>query len=222
MGLVANDRSAGNVTIPVEQRRIAAEEVRLPPSVLLEGTPGRILLEALRLFAERGFHGTSIRDLAEACGIRPATLYAHFPAKEQVLAELIRIGHEDHYGRLARAGGADPVSRLRAVVREHVLAHAEYPLLATVANNELHALSAEMAAPALLIRADGRQLLIDILNAGIDEGVFALPDPFLAVTAISGMGMRVANWYGAGVPYTPEEVADTYAEFALRVAGVST
>lgn len=207
------------MAIPVEQRRIVADEVRLPPGVLLDGTRGRILREALRLFAERGFHGASIRDLATASGIRSATLYAHFPTKEHVLAELIRVGHESHHARLLRAGGTDPVSRLRAFVREHVLAHAEYPLLAVVANNELHALSAEMAAPTLLIRADGRQLLIDLLNEGRSEGVFDLGDPFLAVTAISGMGMRVANWYSSALPYTPEEIADTYAEYALRIAG---
>ncbi len=217
---MASDRSAGPTAIPVEQRRIVANEVRLPPGVMLEGTQGRILCEALRLFAERGFYGTSIRDLAQACGIRSATLYAHFPTKEHVLAELVRVGHENHYARLLGAGGTDPVSRLRAVVRAHVLAHAEYPLLAVVANNELHALSPEMAAPALLIRADGRQLLLDTLDAGVEAGVFHVPDSFMATTAISGMGMRVANWYDRGLPYTPEEIADTYAEFALRVAGV--
>lgn len=198
----------------MDQRRIAADEVRLPPGVLLEGTRGRILREALRLFAERGFHGTSIRDLAEACGVRSATLYAHFPAKENVLAELVHLGHAAHHARLVSARGDGPVGRLRAVVREHVLAHAEYPLLATVANNELHALSDELAAPTLLLRADGRQLLIDLLQE------FDVADPFLAMTAISGMGMRVAAWYTPALPYTPEEIADAYADMALRIAGV--
>jgi AcrR family transcriptional regulator len=213
---VTSDRSAALAT----QRRFAASQVRLPEHVLLEGTSGRILREALLLFAERGFYGTSIRDLGTACGIRSATLYSHFPAKENVLAELVRIGHEEHHRRLveaASAGPADPEARLRRVARAHVLVHAEFPMLAVVANNELHALSAELAGPALMLRADGRQLLIDILDEGITEGVFDVPDAFLAVTAISGMGMRVANWYDSAMPYEPEEVADTYAEFALRL-----
>ena len=86
------------------------------------------------------------------------------------------------------------------MVRAHVLAHAGFPMLAVVANNELHALSPELAGPALMLRADGRQLLIDILNEGIAEGVFDVPDAFLAVTAISGMGMRVANWTTSPMP----------------------
>lgn len=213
---MTNDRPAALAT----QRRIAASDVRLPEHVLREGTSGRILREALLLFAERGFHGTSIRGLADACEIRSATLYSHYPAKENVLAELVRIGHEEHHRRLvdaASAGPADPESRLRRVVRAHVLVHAEFPMLAVVANNELHALSAELAGPALVLRASGRQLLIDTLDEGIAEGVFDVPDAFLAVTAISGMGMRVANWYDPAMPYEPEEVANTYAEFALRI-----
>ncbi|MEV0582072.1 TetR/AcrR family transcriptional regulator [Nonomuraea sp. NPDC050310] len=209
---MTNDRSAA-------EGRIAASEVRLPPHVLLEGTSGRILRAALLLFAERGFHGTSIRELALACEIRSATLYAHFPTKEHILAELVRIGHEAHHAQLMAAHGPDPVSHLRAVVRAHVLSHASYPLLAVVANNELHALSPDMASQALLLRADGRQLLTDILNRGIAAGVFDLDDAFLAVTAISGMGMRVASWYEDGLPYSPEEIADTYATYALRLAG---
>ncbi|MGI5267945.1 TetR/AcrR family transcriptional regulator [Nonomuraea sp. CA-218870] len=213
---MTNDRSAA----PAAHRRFASSEVRLPEGVLLKGTSGRILREALLLFAERGFYGTSIRDLGKACEIRSATLYSHFPAKENVLAELVRIGHEEHHRRLAEAaaeGPAGPEARLRRVVRAHVLTHAEFPMLAVVADNELHALSPELAAPALTLRADGRQLLMDILDEGITAGVFDVPDAFLAVTAISGMGMRVANWYDSAMPYEPEKVADTYAEFALRM-----
>lgn len=213
---MTNDRSAALGTL----RRIAASEIRLPEHILLQGTSGRILREALRLFAERGFYGTSIRDLALACDIRSATLYSHYPTKENVLAELVRIGHEEHHRRLTEAastGPADPESRLRRVVRAHVLAHAEFPMLAVVADNELHALSPELAGPALMLRAAGRTLLIDIINEGIAAGVFDVPDAFLAVTAISGMGMRVANWYDSALPYEPDEVADTYADFALRI-----
>ncbi len=204
------------------QRRIAAWEARLPPHARLEGTAGRILGEALRLFAEKGFAGTSIRDLANACGIRSASLYSHFPTKEHMLAELARIGHEEHHARLSAAAsssGPDPAARLRAVVRAHVLAHAQYPLLAIVADNELHALSPELAAPITALRDAGRRLLLTILDDGLSRGVFDVPDSYLALTAISGMGMRVANWYGPDAPYTPDHVADSYAEFALRLAG---
>ncbi|GII90127.1 TetR/AcrR family transcriptional regulator [Sinosporangium siamense] len=211
------------MSIPAEHRRIAADEVRLPPHALPDGRSGRILHEAIRLFAEYGFHGTSIRDLAEACGIRSATLYAHYPAKEHVLAELVRIGHEVHHSALSAALPGTPpgsAARLAALVRAHVLVFARYPLLAMVANNELHAVSRELAAPSLLLRADAQQMILDTVNLGMDNGAFDVPDPYLALTAIAGMGMRVAHWYGAASHYDPETIADTYATFALRLVGV--
>jgi AcrR family transcriptional regulator len=188
------------------------------------GTRERILRAGLRLFAELGFHGASIRDIASAAGISSATLYSHYPSKEHILAELVRIGHEELHDRLRRAlvtAGSGPAAQLAALVRAQVLAHADYPLLAVVANNELHALSAERAAAALALREQARRLLLDVLRHGCDSGVFAVPDLLLAAIAIGSIGLRVAHWFGPDQPYTREQVADAYADIALRIAGVT-
>ena len=58
--------------------------------------------------------------------------------------------------------------------------HADYPLLAVVANNELHALSPEKAAPALSLREQARQLLYRVLHDGVASGEFAIDDQVLA------------------------------------------
>jgi hypothetical protein len=59
-------------------RRLAAEEILLPPGVTPAGSRGVILSVALRLFAEHGFGGTSVRDIAKETGLQPATMYAHY------------------------------------------------------------------------------------------------------------------------------------------------
>ena len=89
-----------------QPRRLAAVAVALPDGVTPAGTRGRILRAGLALFAEHGFHGTSIRQLATRAEITSATLYAHYPAKEHVLAELVRIGHEELHARLTEAMAA--------------------------------------------------------------------------------------------------------------------
>jgi AcrR family transcriptional regulator len=61
----------------------------LPPRPAPDATRGRILLAGLGLFAEHGFHGTSIRDIAAGTAVQSASLYAHFPSKEAILAELV-------------------------------------------------------------------------------------------------------------------------------------
>jgi len=208
-----------------EPRRIAAVEVALPEGVTPPGTRGRILREALGLFAEAGFAGTSIRQIGAAVGINSATLYAHYPSKERVLAELVRIGHEEMHARLtealAQTENAGPAARLVALVRAHAFVHTDFPLLAVVTNGEIHALSPELAAPALEIRNACWQLLLDVIEQGVADDVFSVPDALLAATAISAMGVRVAHWFGPDQPYTRDQVADTYGEFALRIAGAT-
>lgn len=205
-----------------EPRRLAAVSVVLPEGVTPPGTRGKILEAGLSVFAEAGFAGGSIRQIATLVGINSATLYAHYPSKGHVLAELVRIGHQELHSRLAEAlaGTEDRApAQLAALVRAQVLVHADYPLLAVVTNDELHGLSPELAAPALKLRAACRQMLLDVLERGVKDGDFALPDILMAAGAIGAMGLRVAYWFGPDQPYTREQVADAYAEFALRLAG---
>ncbi|MBR7827839.1 TetR family transcriptional regulator [Actinospica sp. MGRD01-02] len=206
-------------------RRVAAVEAALPEGATPPGTRGRILHAGLALFAETGFAGTSIRAIAERVGINSATLYSHYPSKEQVLADLVLLGHRELADRLTSAAAALPGdaaadARLTALVRAHVRVHTDFPLLATVTNTELHALAPALAAPALELRAECRRMLIDILEHGVKDGVFAVPDLLLTATAIGAIGMHVASWFGPDQPFTGEQVADTYAALALRMAGI--
>lgn len=204
-------------------RRLAAVATLLPPGKVPDGSRGVILSEALRLFAEHGYGAASVRDVAQLVGIKPASVYSHYPSKAHVLAELIRIGLEEHFGRIRAAvlsTGPEPERQLRAIVRAHVLAHAEYSMLAVVTNTELHALPSEFAAPLLEQRRQTELLLAELIQRGVDLGVFHVPDVQLAIAAIGSMGLRVAHWYSPDMGKTPGQVADIFAEFACRVVGV--
>ncbi len=211
-----------SAVVPQTVRRVASDQVVLPLGMATADTRGRILEASLRLFAERGFAGTSIRDIAGAVGIQSATLYGHFASKEHILAELAEAGHEAHRRRLADAlagASTDPVDQLTALVRAHVLVHAELAMLSIVANVELHALSPDLAAGSIAARSESARLFTEAIDRGIDLGRFSTPDAWLAAAAIGGMGLRVANWFGPHSTMTAEHVADTYAEFALRILG---
>lgn len=201
-------------------RRIAAHVTDDLPDLAAPGPRRVILHAALKLFAERGFSGASIRDVAAASGVQHATLYSHFPSKEHVLAELARIGHEEHL-RTVRAAlldcQPDPRHQLAAYVKAHVGMHTKYPMLAVVANSELHMLSQKLGGPTFEIRKHSESLLRDIVQRGIDRGVFRVKNLWLAVAAIGGMGLRVAYWFTGDAEATAQETADTYAEFALRI-----
>jgi AcrR family transcriptional regulator len=207
-----------------DPRRLNAVKAELPEGVQPPGTRGRILLAALETFAELGYHGTSIRNIAGMAGINSATMYAYYSSKEQVLAELVLLGHEELHRRLQQAlleSGTDPAEQLAALVRAQVYAHADFPLLAIVANAELHALSPERAAPALAVREHSRALAIRVLHLGVERGVFTVPDIGLAAIAIGSLGLRVAHWFGPDQPYTREQVADAFVAFALQIVNAT-
>lgn len=205
-------------------RRLAATATTLLPQWKPAGSRGVILETALRLFAERGYAGASIRDIAGASGVQPATLYSHYPSKEHVLAEICRIGHEEHQRSVRAAllaSQPDPRHQVVAYVRAHVRMHTDYPMLAVVANAELHMLSPGLGGPTFELRKQSVQLLSDIIQRGLDLGVFKVPNVWLATAAIGGMGLRVAYWYTPEFELSGERVAEVYAEYALRILGAA-
>src|SRR5262244_652290 len=86
----------------------------------------RILRAATTLFRGRGYHGTSMRTLARGLRMEPASLYYHFPSKQEILFAILDRTLDDLLEGLERAVAAaeGPRERLRAAVRFHVLFHA--------------------------------------------------------------------------------------------------
>jgi AcrR family transcriptional regulator len=194
----------------------------LPPGASADGTRRRILESALRLFAVQGFHGSSMRELAKLVEIQPSALYVHFPSKEHVLAELARVGHEAHHAALRSAmldAGSEPTKQLRAIVAANARVHATYPHLAIVVNDEMSALSAELAGPALALRKQSLELLLDIVRRGVAMRHFSGPRIEIVAAAIGAMGMRIPYWYSPALGIDAEELAQTQAELAARMLG---
>lgn len=198
----------------------SANGALLPARATADGTLRRIQEAALIGFAERGYHGLSTRELARATGVRVSSVYSHVNAKEDILLELMLLGHEEHNSVLRRsvlAAQPEAPRQLEALAVAHVLFHAGYPLLARVCNRELHALSPENAARVMSIRLDSERLFLEVVERGIAARTFRCDDPWIAVAAIGGMGIRVADWFDASGPRRAEDVAAAYAAFAIKM-----
>jgi len=93
----------------------------MPPATTRRPPTSRrdeVLATAAELFVERGYHGTSIRDIADAAGVRPASLYSHFASKEQILVELVDRYLDALLPRLAEAAAepGDGATRLTGLI----------------------------------------------------------------------------------------------------------
>ena len=198
---------------------------QLPPGIVADGARRKILEASLRLFATEGFHGASIRDIVRLAELQASAVYAHFPSKEHVLAELARVGHEAHFNALQAAlleTGNDPVEQLGAFVRANAVLHASYPYVAIVVNAEMRALSTELSGPAVALRKQSTALLVQILERGIKMKRFAVPSLDVAAAALGAMAIRIPYWYSPQGGLAVQELADAQATLALRMVGAKT
>jgi AcrR family transcriptional regulator len=171
-------------------------------------------------FAEKGFYGTTTRDIAERVGLSPAAVYVHFRSKADLLYTISRIGHEGALLPLEEAARHDdPVDRLRAMVAGFASWHARNHRLAKVVQYELHALPDERQEE---IRAMRRRFG-ETFEAAIEEGAGSHtpegPDPAGATLAILSLCIDVARWYSPGGRLSPNELGELYADLMLGMLG---
>lgn len=192
----------------------------LPPRPGLTEARTRLYMAAIELFGQRGYYGVSMRDLAASIGVQAPALYAHVTSKQQLLFELVTIGHEEHRDRLREAlldAGSRPADQIAAMVRAHVLTHLTYPDLARVANNEMRALSEPQLESVTYLRDETGRLFVDILERGVRLGAFQVDNPQRVMRAIADMGFRTAEWWSPADGVSPSELAEDYSRYALRL-----
>ena len=174
---------------------------RLPSRHVAEKRSRRrreILHSALRAFRERGFHETTLDDIAERLGVRRTALYHYFPDKEAILhachlealEDLKRIVRDAR--RLGTAGG-----RLAHVIREHVRVMTD-TLEGSPLGIEVTAFSPEHRAGIVAARDRYERALREIIAEGIRGGEFRAVDPKIAAFAILGAINWIARWYRPG------------------------
>ena len=193
----------------------------LPPIPGLSASRRRVYETALARFGQQGYHAVSVRDLAEAMGVQPAALYAHVASKQQLLYELIRIGYETHREWIREAlldAGPSPEDQIRAVVRAHVTVHLKYRDLARVVARESRSLRPEEEQSLADIRMQTNDLVTAVVQRGVKKGTFSSDvDVELALSAITAMGVRAAEWWEPGAFVPIDTVAASYADFALKI-----
>lgn len=181
----------------------------------------RLMAAAVASFAEKGFHGTTTRDIASAAGMSPAALYVHHRSKEEMLHLITRAGHDKTLAlvRAAVATSADPRAQLLAVVHAFVVHHAEDHTGARIVNYELAALSPEHLEEIAATRREIEQEMRGVVDRGVAAGVFHTGNSHMTALALLSLGIDVARWYRDEGEWTPQQIADHYCELALRIVG---
>ena len=170
---------------------------------------------ALRLFREKGYHATSMRDIANAVGINKGSLYSYIRSKEDLLIPVferamgVLLEQMEH---ISDDASLSPTERLRRAIHAHVTAVADNLDVLTVYLSEWRQLGAESLTTVRLQRERYAGLFSQILHDGVQSGEFRPMDTSIVMLGVIGMCNYLFRWYRPDGRLTPAQIADELIE----------
>jgi TetR/AcrR family transcriptional regulator, cholesterol catabolism regulator len=169
---------------------------------------GELTREAARLFAERGFHGTSMGDLAEALGVQKGSLYSLTGSKQELLFDTMREGASAFHAALdAVPEDAPPLERVRLALRGHLRVVSEQLDVATVFTREWRYLEDGYREQIRDERRRYEDRWRRLFQEGVESGGFRTD---LDAGAATLLVLSAANW--AYTWLTPDRDTDELAD----------
>jgi AcrR family transcriptional regulator len=169
---------------------------------------------AARAFNARGYHNTSLDDIAAALGVTKPTVYYYVENKEQLLFECFRAGLQRIREAFREASRSDRPARerLNAVVRGYAEAIAsEYGWCMVRAHDQ--DLGPGMSRQVKALKSEIDQGIRRLLREGIEDGSIGPCDPKITAFAMAGALNWIAHWYRESQPLTAAQVADAFVAF---------
>jgi AcrR family transcriptional regulator len=196
-----------------------ARRVGRPPATVDGQTvPERLIEVALRLFAEKGFEGTSVQDVVVTAGVTKGAMYHYFGSKDDLLAEIYARVLRLQMERLETFVGADqPVAeRVFAAAADVVVTTIEHLDSTTVFFRSLHQLSKVKADQVRHERRRYHDAFRGMVLEGQQSGVFREDvSADLVVDFFFGSVHHLPMWWKADGRPTPAEVGSTFATLFL-------
>lgn len=177
-----------------------------------------LVREAARAFGRRGFHNTSLDEVAEALGVTKPALYRYVRTKHEILyeAKIIAFDAGAKARELAAAATADPLERLRLYIIHYIdLLTSELGSYAVLAE-PVTSLPPEYAEPIRARLRDTDRTLREMVQAAMEAGGMPKGDPKLAVAFFMGAINHIARWYAPDGPMTGRQIGEVFAGYILH------
>jgi AcrR family transcriptional regulator len=177
-----------------------------------------ILAAAAQIFRDKGYHATSMQDIAEAVHLQKGSLYHHIHSKEEILVslldralDLLILSMQD-----VMASPLSVEEKLRAAMRMYADIIAVHSDLAAVLLLEYRNLSPRLRARHMGRRDRFEALWRELLRQGMQQGVFRTSDEKLVALAILGVQNWMLTWYRAEGPLSAAELSNRFADLFLN------
>ncbi len=181
-------------------------------------TRENILEAAAQVFRQKGFHGASMQDIAEAVNLQKASLYHHVSSKQEILLALLDRALELLLERISAISSQEiPADqKLRAMIRAYLQLLTENTDLSAVLLFEHRSLERKQHARHVPNRDKFEALWRDVLAEGVAAKLFKCDDPALTARAVLGIMNWTLTWYRPSGPLAIEEIADHYSNLLLN------
>lgn len=182
------------------------------------GVRADIIDAATRIFSERGYHAASMAEIADAVGIRKASLYHHVRKKEDLLFAI----HETLIDELitetiaVSSSSESPSEKVRGLLHVTMRFIARNREGVTVFLSERHAVTGERWQALVIKRDFYERMVSQIISEGRSSGSFVDLPPEIVTKALLGMANWGYTWFQQDGPLSADEVAEVFTAIALR------
>ena len=177
-----------------------------------------VMLAAQRLFADRGYHATSVRDIAESLSIQGGSLYTHIESKEDLLWDILNRAADRFFAAAEPIVQSDliPVEKLRRLIQAHVGVVTSSAEAAAVYTTQWRHLSEPRRSEFAQRRDQYEAMVRDLVHDCVRCGEFAdIDEKFGALLILSSINW-IYQWYRPEGLMTPEEIARKLTEMLFN------
>ena len=186
--------------------------------VTVRNTRQDVIAAAGRLFAEQGYHGTSMRDLGKELGLLGSSLYSHVESKQDLLVEVVeegaRLFHASSAAAMAAKGA--PADELRQLISGHVGVVLDNPDVVRTYLNEARMLDVEHRSRVIAARDRYERAFRQVISDGISDGSFRSDaDPKLYSIFILSILNAIERWYRPEGRANRNQLVEELSDFSL-------
>lgn len=177
-----------------------------------------IYTQAIKLFAERGFAGTSFQDIADAVGLTRPALYHYVKSKEDLLARIVHETTEDaasSISAIVNRDDLDAAQKVQEITRANVIRQGEHSTRFQLLVRSEANLPEPVAKTHRNSRRQVLRLVAQVVQEGIAAGLFRPTDPRVAAFGVLGLSNWVSWWYNADHGDDLVAISKELADFAV-------
>jgi AcrR family transcriptional regulator len=181
-------------------------------------TRDEILAAAAQIFGKKGFHATSMQDIAEAVNLQKASLYYHVSSKQEILVDILDRALDLFITNMqaVMASPLPPDEMLRQAMQIYMVTILQKRDLASVLLLEHRSLEPELHTRHIPRRDRFESLWRDLILHGLEAGCYYAVDPAMTARALLGVMNWVITWYSPQGKLTPDQISRQYADLFLN------